>query len=190
MIQPALLIDDIDDGVHVLGLKVILQLQHAGFFVLFADLDIFPQGGHNQILAALLAILIHQTDGAQGFIAGFFNDHFILGDALGIVVMEQDKLAVRGAMHVGFNAEIRTIARGNEGGIGVFKLQTAGAAMRYHAGLGISQMQCIFHGKGSFQYRLIRCDYSINLPICTGFRNISFYSVSTAPPRRRERSAA
>ena len=57
----------------------------------------------------------------------------LTGNAPGIVIVEDDKLPVRSAVNIGFNAEIAAVSRCNKGCGSVFALKTAYPAMGNHA---------------------------------------------------------
>ena len=134
----------------MLLIECVLQLENGYLLILLADADVLLKRGHTQVGTAANAVLIGQDDAAQGVVGGLLNDHVVDADALGVVIVEEDILAVDGLVDICLNAVVRAVAGGNESGIGVFFFKSAASA--------VSDEQTIFLGyfDGVHGYALLK----------------------------------
>ncbi len=135
--------ENIGDLAAMLGRHGLLDLQNADLFIVFADLDIFLQGGDAQVDAVMGHIHVKEQERAQLLKGGFTDDLFHAGEVFGVGVMDHDIVAVCGALYIGFHAEVGlAIARGDERLIGVAPLQTEKALV----GNDFNVVVCEFDG--------------------------------------------
>ena len=101
--------------------------------ILLADLNILHQGGDGQVDAAALAVDVHQLQLPQGLKGRLLNDQMVEADAGGVVVVEDDELAIDRAVDIRLHGKIGGAVAGcHKSGAGVLFLNAAQAAVRYH----------------------------------------------------------
>ena len=111
---------DLDDLFNLLVGEVAFQLKNCVFFILLANEEILLKRGNTNVAAQLSAKLVEKKDGLQGVKAYVFDGDVLVCNSFEVAVVIHCKFAVRGAVNVGFNAEIRAVARRNEGGVSIF----------------------------------------------------------------------
>ena len=140
------LADDTQNGLHVLYGIGALELQNALLAVALADLDVFLQGGHHQVIAVKAAVDVLVAQGLEGVEGGSLGEQLVDAVALGVVVMTENEIAVDGLAHVGLHAEIASVAGGHESGAGVFTLQAGQTSVSNdHGILVVSDLDGVHH---------------------------------------------
>ena len=122
--------------------------------ILLADLNILHQGGDGQVDAAALAVDIRQLQLAQGVERGLLDDQMVEADAGGVVVVEDDELAVHRAVDIRLHGKVSGAVAGcHKSGAGVLFLNAAQAAVRHHFDIFIVDLDRI-HSE-IFPFRIV-----------------------------------
>ena len=143
VIQPAESVDQAGHGIGFLLRENALQLQHAVLLVLLAYADVIFQICQPQIIPSLSAVGVKQHDLAEAVPRQPLHAEILSGDALQIPIMIDDKMPVVGAIDVGLDAEIRTVASRDKGGCGILTLQPRQSPVCYHPCALIVKFLCI-----------------------------------------------
>ena len=154
MVEIPCFLDHGDDLIHVAGLELVLELQHTMLAILLADLNILHQGGDGQVDAASLAVDVHQLQLTQGLKGRLLNDQMVEADAGGVVVVEDDELAVHRAVDIRFHGKVSgAVAGRHKSGASVLFLNAAQAAVRHHFDIFIVDLDRI-HSE-IFPFRIV-----------------------------------
>ena len=154
MVEIPCFLDHGDDLIDIAGLELVLELQHTVLAVFLADLNILHQSRNRQVDAAPFAVDIRQLQLAQGVERGLLDDQMIEADAGGVVVVEDDELAVHRAVDIRLHSEIgRAVAGCHKSGAGVLFLNAAQAAVCYHFDIFIVDLDRI-HSE-IFPFRIV-----------------------------------
>ena len=122
--------------------------------VFLADLNILHQGGDGQVDAAALAVDVHQLQLTQDFKGRLLNDQMVKADAGGVVVVEDDELAIHRAVDIRLHGKVSgAVAGRHKGGAGIFLFNAAQAAVRHHFDIFIVDLDRI-HSE-IFPFRIV-----------------------------------
>jgi hypothetical protein len=103
---------------------------------MLADTKIFGKVGDHKIGAILfVCILVQQCQAAERIVGGGFHFQIVDRKAACGIIVKNDVFPVDGLVDVGLNTKVGAISRGDEGGVGVFKLNATTTAVRDHQGL-------------------------------------------------------